>query len=103
MPWDRIRRYGKATGYLAENIAYGSNEAIDIVMSLFVDDGEPERGHRWNMMATEYNKTAVAFCKHENPKIKYMADMLYATKFDVNTLGMIRIDQLNKNRRSKSL
>jgi uncharacterized protein YkwD len=63
---------------LAENIAYGKMDATDIIMSLFVDDGESGRGHRFNILATEYTKTGIAFCKHEHQDVNFMANLLYA-------------------------
>ena len=45
---ERMSRHGRASGSWAENIAYGNNDAIEIVMQLFIDDGVPSRGHRDN-------------------------------------------------------
>ena len=49
-PFDRIARYGKASGMEGENISFGSNTAKAIIMDLFVDDGVRNRGHRNSLM-----------------------------------------------------
>lgn len=65
-PWARIARYGVAYNNQGENIVYGQNTAIEIVMKQLVDDGEPDRGHRANIFNPFYQVTGVAFCKHNS-------------------------------------
>jgi len=47
--WHRMSRYGKVSGLQGENLSFGSTSAIDYVMSLFIDDGVSDRGHRANV------------------------------------------------------
>ena len=60
---ERMNRHGRASGSWAENIAYGNNDAIEIVMQLFIDDGVSSRGHRDNIVGA-YGEVAVSNCCH---------------------------------------
>ena len=59
---------------------YGDNQAIEIVMKQFVDDGEPDRGHRNNILNPHYEVVGIASCDHNSPK-KYMTDLLFSNQF----------------------
>ena len=47
---ERIEKYGEWNGKIGENIDFGSNEAMEIVISFLVDDGVSSRGHRMNLL-----------------------------------------------------
>jgi uncharacterized protein YkwD len=72
----RVAKYGNDNRYLAENCAYGSNEARDIVIQLLIDEGVPSRGHRNNIMNARYVHCGVAADKH--PKYRHLCVIDYA-------------------------
>lgn len=61
----RVRNYSKAKGMIAENCSYGYNQALDIVMSLLIDDGIPSLGHRKNILEPKYKWVGIALEPHQ--------------------------------------
>jgi uncharacterized protein YkwD len=49
-PADRMGRHGKWSGSVAESLAFGRTDAVNIVVGMLIDDGVPSRGHRRNIM-----------------------------------------------------
>ena len=58
---ERITKYGKYLENLGENIDFGPNDEIDIIVSMTLDDGEIERPHRNNLSYTPLKSL------HHNP------------------------------------
>lgn len=75
---ERVERYVEWEGGVGENIDYGSKTPEDIVVSLLIDDGTPERGHRLNIMNPEYKIVGVGFGTHA--EMKYMCTMNFASE-----------------------
>ena len=64
-PEDRIVKYGNYVDFLAENIDFGPNDAMDVIISLILDDGEEERPHRENIFRPEHRKVGIACSPHK--------------------------------------
>jgi hypothetical protein len=60
-PWSRMARQGQWTGRAGENISYGFADARTIVVTLIVDQGVSNRGHRRNIFCPDF-KVAGAAC-----------------------------------------
>lgn len=62
-PNSRMDRYKNRIN-VGENISYGNNTAFDIVYQLMVDDGVPSRGHRDNIMNSQYDLCGLSINTH---------------------------------------
>ena len=62
---DRIERYSEWEGLCVENIEFGGKTAVDIIISLLVDDGFIERPHRKNMFSKEVKYFGIAVGDHK--------------------------------------
>ena len=63
-PWKRMARFGRWSGRAAENISYGEHDARGIVVSLIVDDGVRDRGHRLNIFGRDLLRIGIACGPH---------------------------------------
>jgi len=62
---DRIRKYGNYLEHLGESIDYGPNDAMGVLVSLILDDGEPEKPDRYNLFRPDYQKVGIACGPHK--------------------------------------
>jgi uncharacterized protein YkwD len=61
----RLRLRAKAKGAIAENCDYGNTRPLDIVMSLLIDDGIENLGHRKNVLEPRLHFVGIAIEPHK--------------------------------------
>ena len=81
-PQKRIEKYGNWDICASEDITYGSVEARHIVISLLIDDGVPNRGHRENILNPCTHFAGVAKGNHPTYRVICVIDYAgdYKTK-----------------------
>ena len=57
---------GNPYNHVGENCSYGYEQAIDIVISLLIDEGVKSLGHRKNILADDFNSIGVAIRPHKS-------------------------------------
>ena len=75
-PGDRVKRRGGGI-YVAETIAYGSNNPVAVVRQLIVDDGVADRGHRAVIFDPRFRHAGVGCGPH--PVYNAMCVIDYST------------------------
>lgn len=68
-PLERNPYYG-----WAENCSYGHQEALSIVITLLIDDGIKNLGHRKNILNERYNSVGVAIRPHKKYRVNCVID-----------------------------
>ena len=76
-PEERITKYGEYKDSLGENIDFGPNDAIGVIVSLTLDDGEEERPHRDNLFKNDYKKIGIACGPHQTEFQMCVMDLAY--------------------------
>jgi uncharacterized protein YkwD len=64
-PWDRIGKYGRILSTAGENISYGYDDPLEILVQLLVDDGVASRGHRENILNAAFGRVGVSIGPHD--------------------------------------
>ena len=59
----RLSRVGRVGNSAAENISYYSKDAQTIVLTMIIDDGVRNRGHRKNILSKKFTKIGIAHGK----------------------------------------
>ncbi len=75
---------GKPYEGVAENLAYGHQRAIDMVISLLIDDGVRDLGHRRNMLNPRFNAVGVAIRPHKSYRISCVIDFGAVSRSELN-------------------
>lgn len=75
----RLRLRAKAKGAVAENCDYGNAKPLDIVMSLLIDDGIENLGHRKNILEPRLRFVGIAIEPHKKYGMNCVMD--FAEKF----------------------
>ena len=93
-PEDRINKYCNYET-LGENIDFGPNDAMGVIISLTLDDGEEQRPHRENLFKEDYNKVGIACGPHQTEF--QMCVMDFAGDFNTPAGNNNPIENQNKN------
>ena len=108
-PEDRITKYGRYVDSLGENIDFGPNDAIGVIVSLTLDDGEEERPHRDNLFKNEYKKIGIACGPHQTEFQMCVMDLAYdfipkgQEQQNMNMKNQMTNENQNQNAKYKSL
>lgn len=65
---------GNPYNHVGENCSYGYEKAIDIVISLLIDEGIKELGHRHNILSPDFNSIGVAIRPHKTYRVNCVMD-----------------------------
>lgn len=88
-----MAKYGTSGPSQGQNLAYGSSQnALDVIMQLLVDDGAPRRTSRHVMLNRAYSLTGIATCAHKTRTM--MTSILYTDYFQLNEVGKAKVQML---------
>ena len=100
-PEDRITKYGNYIESLGENIDFGPNDEIGVIVSLTLDDGEEERPHRDNLFKNDYKKIGIACGPHQTEFQMCVMDLAYdfipKGQEQQNMKNQVNNQKINKN------
>ena len=96
-PGDRATRHGGGP-WVAEVIAYGANDAADVIRQLIIDDGVADRGHRTMLLTGHLRYAGVSCAPH--PEFQTMCVIDMADTPDGRQGGPLRRVRMASNDRS---
>jgi uncharacterized protein YkwD len=70
--------------HVGENCSYGYDQAIDIVITLLIDEGVKEQGHRKNILNESFNSVGVAIRPHKRYRVNCVIDFGRSSRSDLN-------------------
>ena len=76
---DRLQKYGNPVSTYGENLSYGQDKAMDVVIQLLIDDGVQGRGHRTNIFNPAFRVMGCHTGQHK--AYTYMTCIDYAGGF----------------------
>ena len=79
-PSTRLNRYGEWLTVMGENVSYGPVSGREIVVSMLVDDGVPNRGHRRNILNSQFHVVGVSIKHH--PVYRYVCVIDFAGDYE---------------------
>lgn len=71
---------------VGENCSYGYANAIDIVITLLIDEGVKNVGHRVNILKPEFNSVGVAIREHKQYRFNCVIDFGKQDRSNLNNL-----------------
>ena len=71
---------------VGENCSYGYEQAIDIVISLLIDEGIKSLGHRHSILSEDFNSIGVAIRPHKSYRINCVMDFGSRDRSSMNDL-----------------
>jgi len=77
---------GKPYTHVGENCSYGYEQAIDIVISLLIDEGVKELGHRHNILAPDFNSIGIAIRPHQSYRTNCVMDFGFRDRSTLNEM-----------------
>ena len=77
---------GNPYNHVGENCSYGYTQAIDIVISLLIDEGVSSLGHRNNILSPDFNAIGVAIRPHKTYRINCVMDFGSMDRSGMNEL-----------------
>jgi uncharacterized protein YkwD len=77
---------GNPYSNVGENCSYGYRDAVDIVISLLIDDGVKGVGHRKNTLNPEFNSVGVAIREHKTYRYNCVIDFGKQSRSSLNNL-----------------
>jgi len=75
----RVSKYGTYNNTIAENVSYGEESALMVIITLLIDDGVKTRGHRKNILNPSLKMVGVKWGSH--PTFERMCAMTFAIDF----------------------
>lgn len=77
---------GNPYTHVGENCSYGYDQAIDIVLSLLIDEGVKDLGHRSNILSDDFNSIGVAIRPHTGYRTNCVMDFGTRDRSGMNEL-----------------
>lgn len=74
----RIERHGEWNGNIGENVIYEFADAMEAVVNWLIDDGCPDRGHRNNILGSQFKVCGVGTGPHS--EMENIATVVFATE-----------------------